>query len=215
MKSVTIFCVFYLIHFVIGSLMFWECSMTDSSSITFNCSCSNNCTEIIYNPDGIVCDSINASYKQIQHIHLNKCNLSQINSLEIEKFKSLQEICISNSDIKEIDIELFNEDIDVKKIVINHNNITSIGNNAFEHFKNLTYLSLTNNSIGIIDNKTFANLMKLKHLDLQWNNLSTNNLEFLKHLNFFSLKELKITENKFDSFINSTDDKQLPNAFGC
>lgn len=196
MKSVTILVtflgLFYSMHFVIGSSKLWTCSADNSfnsfyySVIKFDCSCYNFCPEMIYNLKELVCGSVKQTYESIKLITFESCKLSSINTLPIQKFKSLKELQIISNDIKNIDRELFNNDCDLSKLSITNSSVASISKNAFKHLNSLKQLLLKENSIETIEDDTFINLTELALLSFD-----KNKLKSINERTFVGLKSLQ------------------------
>lgn len=175
------------IQLVISSSKIWRCNIETSDpskfTIRFTCQCSNNCQEIDYNSDHFICDSSEKqlNYNQIKEIEFRYCSISEVNTLHINKFKSLEWLDIK--ELQPIDRELFDADSNVKHLDITSNKFTTISKNAFKHLKNLTLLSLDVNSFEYFEVDTFANLSKLTALGITENKLSSINETLFSDLN--------------------------------
>lgn len=206
MKLFTFLVIFCSIQFVISSQNIWKCNL--NVYLELNCACSVDCSEMIYNTNTFDCGSVISRYDQINDITFKNCNLSSINTFQIEKFLSLKEIFLRNISDQQIDRDLFNIDSDVDQLFANDNNITNIRKNAFKHMKKLIGLHLHRNLIETIEDDTFADLSELWLLALSYNKLTSinerafvglNNLWqlYLRHNNITT-----IHKNAFSDLIN-------------
>lgn len=198
MKLFTFLCVFCSIQFVIGSSKYWKCQSEINKylyyNIKLNCTCFNECKETIYNTTDFMCNSINVRKDFITEITFENCDLTQINTFEIDKFLLLQYIYINvNSKIQQINRELFMNDSDVTYLGFRSYNITSINKNSFKHIQKLNRLILFNTFIKTIEDDTFAYLTELKYLKLFNNNLSSINERTFSGL--INVKSLDLRKN--------------------
>lgn len=214
MKSATIFGLISSIQFVISSTKIWKCELNvdvfNDLIFVFDCACSNDCQEIIYNADGFECGSVNKTFERIEWYRFRNCNLSQINSLQIEKFTSPYiHVIIYKNVIHHIDHEILNnENNNVISLEARSNNISTINKNAFKHLKKLNLLSLSENDIETIEDDLFVGLSELWSLKL-----SENKLVSINETTFFGLNKLKFLflENNNINFIHKNAFNNLTN----
>lgn len=186
---------FCSINLVIGSLNNLRCDIENSISIQLDCAYLNDFQSIIYNSNSIGCGLKTLNYEQIKKVKFQNCQLlSDINTFQIERFTSLEQLNMINNDIEHINQELFNNNSKVNEFFARFNHLNTINRNAFKFLTNLIVLNLDSNFIETIEDNTFVNLTQLTTLDLSYNNLSTINDRTFSGL--INLKNLYLYENK-------------------
>jgi len=144
-----------------------------------------------------------SEYKDLEEL---RCENNQLTSLSVSKNVKLKKLNCSNNKLKEINLE---DNIYLEELKCNDNKLEglTLSNNV-----NLEELYCSNNELANLDVSKNAKIKKLdcsdnilKNLDLQGLsnltelNCSKNNLtELLGVENFSKLKELKISDNKFN-----------------
>lgn len=115
---------------------------------------------------------------------------NQIKILKANSFahhNQLTRIVLDTNNIIEINRDVFVDLPSLQKLFLTNNKITTIHDKAFVHLTNLQELEINRNSLFSLNSETFSGLINLEKLDL-----SSNNLEVIGDNTFMPLNNLKI-----------------------
>lgn len=107
--------------------------------------------------------------KSQTYLNLSNCEISDLKSLELEKFENLESLNLANNQIS--DISSLSKLTTLRKLILNSNQIKDLS--PISNLTNLNSLYLENNQIQEIEYNTLKNLEKLRRLDLRNNQLQT------------------------------------------
>ncbi|KAL7011054.1 hypothetical protein ACKWTF_014070 [Chironomus riparius] len=130
---------------------------------------------------GFVASSINVKYfprglstffNNLIAIYIYEGRLKELNQQDLKLFPKLLNLKLWQNDIKILDNDLFEYNLDLQFIDFENNKIFHIGTNVFDKLVNLSYLWLSSNKC--INTHVSSNVTKVKKLVMEIKNVCQN-----------------------------------------
>ncbi len=150
--------------------------------------------------------------KNLAKIDLRRNHLKTINLNSFNDLVNLKELILSHNKINLIEDNSFKDLFNLIKLDLSGNEIKKINLNSFSGLKSIQFINLEGNLIDSIEDSSFESLSYLISLDLNYNQLLIINLNTFKGL--YNLKELNLSNNRLkciqnDSFIDLSNLSKL------
>ena len=180
-----------------------NCCGNNNCNCTTKCPAGCTCYRTRDGLDKVVVDCLNTKLSSIPSDISAICtilffignNLSSISSENFDDFSSIQQLTLSQCQIRKVEDSSFKALSKLLHLDLSYNFLQSLNARMFEGLEGLESLSVSFNQIHMIERDTFRSLKRLLYLDLSSNHLkmfSVNDFERLSKM--FSLK---ISDNPF------------------
>ena len=137
---------------------------------------------------------------QLKRLDMSSNQLKRINSSEIFRLSSLEELDLSRNKLTEFTMnsgQIIH--FELRKLDLSHNKISSVKSLRLGRLERLQDLNLANNHIMSLPSRSLFEVgNSLRHLNLKSNKIVSLEPDCLNGLS--SLKELSLTKNKLSSF---------------
>ncbi|CAB3255924.1 unnamed protein product [Arctia plantaginis] len=142
-------------------------------------------------------------YMQVlMELNIKYGNIENIDSFAFGNLTLLEEISLSDNQIKTLSVNAFAHHRDLTSIALDTNNLQEINRNVFVDLPSLEKLFLTNNQITTIHDKAFVHLLNLRELEIDRNNLFSLNSETFSGLK--KLRKLDLSGNSLEVIGDNT-----------
>lgn len=129
-------------------------------------------------------------------------NIERIDAFAFANLSIIEEITLSDNQIKILGVNAFAHHRDLTSIGIDTNNIVEINRDVFVDLPSLEKLFLTNNKITTIHDRAFIHLINLRELEIDRNSLFSLNSETFSGLK--NLQKLDLSGNSLEVIGDNT-----------
>jgi len=158
-----------------------------------------------FNCDGVNLKSLSSDdMKGASKLKEFSCNSNYVKQLDLKLFENsieLESIDISINDIEHIDATSFNGLSQLKKLLLYDNKLSSLPEDLFKDLIKLEEINLSNNQIQIIDGKLFSSCKLLKYIYLNDNliqKLDESAFEGIENIVFLEISNNNLTSLKLN-----------------
>lgn len=148
----------------------------------------------------------------LKNIYLNSnIMLESLSRISLEMAFNLERIVVSDSNIAELQSDMFFNNSRLLHLDISDNKIKRVHRNAFYGLKSLKYLKLQHNVLSDIDAETFLALKSLRNISIAFNNIEriTGNLfkesKSVEHIDFSNNRVKNLSSDAFQNIRNVSE----------
>ena len=114
----------------------------------------------------------------IEEINISNNNIKTLNTSDFRRFRSIKTINIQSNQLKSIEAHTFDKLSQLTRVLLNGNNLCSIPENIFSRNLNLSHLYISANKLTMF-NATKLGLHNLMEINLAFNHLTTFDLGYM------------------------------------